>query len=69
MKYKSLKEGWLPYRVAFQKYIKKGDVTRFIYNVPDEYKELINRNWFVKEEWFKAYSEGRVSKEYIIKGE
>ncbi|MCD3217432.1 hypothetical protein FDJ70_07810 [Clostridium botulinum] len=69
MLYKSLKEGWIPYSQAFQKYIKRGDEKRFINRVPNRYKEKISRIWFVDITWFKAYSEGRVEVEYIIKEE
>lgn len=69
MKYKCLKEGWLPYHEAFPKYIKVGDVKRFINKVPDKYKEKISRIWFVDTTWFKAYADGKVKLEYVIKEE
>lgn len=66
MEYKALKKGWIPYNEAFQKYVGSGDKGRFISKIPEEYKELIGRVWFVNTEWFEAYKNGELKKIYVI---
>lgn len=65
--YKALKKDWLPYNQAFDIYIKKGDKNRFINKVPMEFKEQINRVWFVNIKWFEEYQKGNIEKVYTIK--
>jgi len=47
--YKCLKQGWIPYNIALEKYNIKVDRGRYIEKIPENSKEKIGRMWFIKE--------------------